>query len=162
VRRITETAPGVPWRDSSCVRTCSASIFYLFSKEFPMRVSSRLAIALALIAIMPFGVEAQEAVAPSAAPAVGSASATPAATPVTAAGPRLETSAIALQPSVASDSAEATQRRSSSRGMGQAQAMMIVGGAAVVVGIIIGDDVGTLIAVSGAVVGLYGLYQYLK
>jgi hypothetical protein len=39
---------------------------------------------------------------------------------------------------------------------------MIVGFGAVIVGLLIGDDVGTLIAVAGAAVGLYGLYHYLK
>ena len=47
-------------------------------------------------------------------------------------------------------------------GLGQARALMIVGFGAVVVGLLIGDDVGTLIAVAGAAVGLYGLYHYLK
>jgi hypothetical protein len=46
--------------------------------------------------------------------------------------------------------------------LGQAQALMIVGGAALIVGAIIGDDPGTVIMVGGAVIGLYGLYQYLQ
>lgn len=47
-------------------------------------------------------------------------------------------------------------------GLGRAKAMMAVGGAAIVVGALIGDDVGTIFMVSGAVVGLYGLWQYLQ
>jgi hypothetical protein len=43
----------------------------------------------------------------------------------------------------------------------QSEALMIVGGAAIVVGILVGDDLGALLAVGGAVVGLYGLYNYL-
>jgi hypothetical protein len=39
---------------------------------------------------------------------------------------------------------------------------MIVGGAALVAGLIIGDDAGALLAVSGAVVGLYGLYLFVR
>jgi hypothetical protein len=46
--------------------------------------------------------------------------------------------------------------------VGQPMALMIVGGAALVTGLIIGGDVGTLFAVGGAAVGLYGLYQYLR
>ena len=38
----------------------------------------------------------------------------------------------------------------------------VVGGAALLTGLIIGDDAGTVIAVSGALVGLYGLYEYLQ
>lgn len=46
--------------------------------------------------------------------------------------------------------------------LGQSQALMIVGGAALIVGAVIGDDPGTIIMVGGAIVGLYGLYQYLQ
>ena len=48
------------------------------------------------------------------------------------------------------------------RDLGQPIALMVVGGAALLTGLIIGDDAGTVIAVSGALVGLYGLYEYLQ
>ena len=38
---------------------------------------------------------------------------------------------------------------------------MIVGGAALVVGAVIGDDAGTIVMLGGAAIGLYGLYRYL-
>lgn len=41
-------------------------------------------------------------------------------------------------------------------------AMMAVGGAALVVGLIIGGDGGLIIATTGGVIGLVGLYRYLK
>lgn len=41
-------------------------------------------------------------------------------------------------------------------------AMMAVGGAALVVGLIIGGDGGLIIATTGGVVGLVGLWRYLK
>ena len=41
-------------------------------------------------------------------------------------------------------------------------AMMAVGGAALVVGLIIGGDGGLVIATTGGVVGLIGLYRYLR
>lgn len=44
---------------------------------------------------------------------------------------------------------------------GRGETLMIVGGAALLAGLIIGDDAGTLIAVGGAIVGIYGLYIYL-
>jgi hypothetical protein len=53
----------------------------------------------------------------------------------------------------------AAQRRA---GLGQPIALMVVGGAALLTGLIIGDDAGTVIAVGGALVGLYGLYEYLQ
>jgi len=49
--------------------------------------------------------------------------------------------------------------RRPSRGSGVG--LMILGGAALVTGLIIGDNAGTVIAVGGALVGLYGLYVYL-
>jgi len=39
---------------------------------------------------------------------------------------------------------------------------MIVGGAAILVGAIVGDTAGNVFMVGGAVVGLYGLYKYLQ
>jgi hypothetical protein len=50
------------------------------------------------------------------------------------------------------------QNRSSNR---NSVALMIVGGAALVVGAVIGDDAGTLVMLGGAAVGLYGLYLFL-
>jgi hypothetical protein len=50
------------------------------------------------------------------------------------------------------------QNRSSNR---NAVALMIVGGAALVVGAVIGDDAGTLVMLGGAGIGLYGLYLFL-
>jgi hypothetical protein len=44
----------------------------------------------------------------------------------------------------------------------QNRAMMIVGGAAMLTGAVVGGDSGTLISVGGAVVFLWGLYQYLQ
>ncbi|HUQ83260.1 MAG TPA: hypothetical protein VM076_19055 [Gemmatimonadaceae bacterium] len=52
----------------------------------------------------------------------------------------------------------ALQNRTSNR---NSLALMIVGGAALVVGAVIGDDAGTLVMLGGAAVGLYGLYLFL-
>jgi hypothetical protein len=41
-------------------------------------------------------------------------------------------------------------------------AMMAVGGAALVVGLVIGGDGGLIIATTGGVIGLIGLYRYLR
>jgi hypothetical protein len=40
--------------------------------------------------------------------------------------------------------------------------MMIVGGAAILVGAVIGGDAGDIFMIGGAVVGLVGLYKYLQ
>ena len=47
-------------------------------------------------------------------------------------------------------------------GAGSNIALMVVGAAAVVVGVALGNTGGYLIAVGGAVVGLLGLYRYIK
>jgi len=39
---------------------------------------------------------------------------------------------------------------------------MVVGGGALLTGLIIGGDAGTVIAIGGTVMGLYGLYEYLQ
>jgi hypothetical protein len=46
--------------------------------------------------------------------------------------------------------------------LGAAKAQMAVGGAAIVVGALIGGDGGSVLMFGGAVVGLYGLWNYLK
>lgn len=44
----------------------------------------------------------------------------------------------------------------------QNRALMIVGGAGMLTGMVIGGDSGTLISIGGGVVFLWGLYQYLQ
>ena len=44
----------------------------------------------------------------------------------------------------------------------QNRAFMIVGGAALIVGAVIGGSPGTIVMVGGAVLGLYGLYKFLN
>jgi hypothetical protein len=48
------------------------------------------------------------------------------------------------------------------KGLGQAKAMMGVGIAGFVAGALIGGNTGKIFMVGGAVVGLYGLYEYLQ
>lgn len=43
-----------------------------------------------------------------------------------------------------------------------ATAMMVVGLAAVVVGVAVGDDAGTILVLAGSGIGLYGLYKFLQ
>lgn len=66
---------------------------------------------------------------------------------------------VALQAMVtASPSPVPFQRSRSSRSV----AMMVVGGAALIVGSVVGGDSGTIIMVGGGVVGLIGLWNYLQ
>ena len=118
-----------------------------------MRFSVKL-IALAML-LAPAAVSAQST--PATVPAPSPVSAVD-STPV---GPAIASS-VAYHPAASTDSLSLEPQRRKSQGFGQAGALMIAGGAAVVVGLVIGGDPGTLIAVGGAVVGLYGLYMYLK
>ena len=77
------------------------------------------------------------------------------------AGPRRDLTATAMRQFAQQDATavELMQRR---RPSGQPVALMVVGGAAVVLGALIGDDVGTVFMIGGAVALLIGLYQYLQ
>ena len=75
-------------------------------------------------------------------------------------GPTMAAASVAVrQPESADRKLAAAPLRA---GYGQPVALMVVGGAALLTGLIIGDDAGTVIAVGGALVGLYGLYEYLQ
>ncbi|MEO7217587.1 MAG: hypothetical protein ABI026_05290 [Gemmatimonadaceae bacterium] len=45
---------------------------------------------------------------------------------------------------------------------GEGVALMAVGGAGLVAGLLIGDSAGTAVAIGGLAVGLIGLYQYVR
>ena len=48
------------------------------------------------------------------------------------------------------------------RGFDQGTKLMIIGGAAILTGIVVGSNAGHAISIVGAVIGLYGLYKYLE
>jgi hypothetical protein len=95
------------------------------------------------------------------APALGHAQQTNEARAVPAAGPRLELTAAAVRhvtQSVDSASVVLAQKKN----VGKPVALMLVGGAAIVLGIVVGGDIGTLFEIGGAIAVLVGLYQYLQ
>lgn len=95
-------------------------------------------------------------------PSLGNAQATAQSRAVPAAGPQIETSATAFRlAAAASDSGDvALQRRS--QNAGKPVALMVVGGAAILVGAVIGGDAGVIFMIGGAVALLYGLYHYMQ
>ena len=73
-------------------------------------------------------------------------------------GPSMQAST--LSPRLATDAPlEVNTMRRPARGSGVG--LMILGGAALITGAIVGDTPGTIIMVGGAIVGLYGLYVFL-
>jgi hypothetical protein len=86
------------------------------------------------------------------------ATAEPAPAAAPAVGPTLESASVAVHHQA--DLAPATAQRRG--GSAPGTALMIVGGAAILVGLVLNNGAGNAIAVGGAVVGLYGLYQYLQ
>jgi hypothetical protein len=128
-----------------------------------MPVRSRFAFPLALalsgasLAIAPAAGAQRATLASDSASLVQPAAAQPAATQAVPVGPTMEAASVAVRHAPVADAAKAPRG-----GYGQPVALMVVGGAAVLVGLIIGGGAGTAIAIGGAVAGLVGLYQYLQ
>lgn len=124
-----------------------------------------LATALALTSLTPPVARAQVvepaqlAVAPAApAPQPG----TPPAPGPTRDGARAGVATAPMHATRAAQQGEEERAPRNSPGFGQPEALMIVGGAAVVIGLLVGGNGGGVLAFGGAVVGLVGLYQYLR
>lgn len=114
----------------------------------PVRV--RLMVLALSALILPSVAAAQDVVAPHSAPQAAPGG-----------GPTIDGTATAFRvvANVSDVQAAEMQRRQPA---GKPVALMIVGGAAILVGAVIGDAPGTLFMVGGAVALLYGLYLYLQ
>ena len=140
-----------------------------------MRVVSRLLVATAFVALprlllaqnaspvaTPFQIEPASPVtqlAPVAQPAAASTEA-PAATPAPApAGPSMDAATAGIHAHVVADDHSADRHGG---GLGTGGALMIVGGAALIIGLIIGGGAGLVVAIAGAALGLYGLFLFLQ
>lgn len=91
---------------------------------------------------------------------VAARSAAPASTP-SQAGPVAASTRLGVS-AVSNSSTTVPASLAPSPRAGQSVALMVVGGGALLTGLIIGGDAGTLISVTGVVIGLYGLYNYVK
>ncbi|MFZ5625454.1 MAG: hypothetical protein ACOY71_13690 [Gemmatimonadota bacterium] len=127
---------------------------------------SRLPLALLLVVLIAPAARAQEAV-----PAAGSAAATSemraaptAGTPAQRIGPAPAALRIGIasptEPAVATAPVMGPDVSKTSRRTGRALA--IVGAAGLITGAIIGDDAGTVIMVGSGVLGLFGLYFWIR
>jgi hypothetical protein len=125
-----------------------------------MHARTRHALHLALAAGLGLGAAGRPAQAQSLAPRTPPADVAVVKDSAGSAGPTVDAARVAAR---YHESAElkiaAAPRRA---GYGQPIALMVVGGAGLLTGLIIGGDAGTVIAVGGSLVGLYGLYEYLQ
>ena len=78
-----------------------------------------------------------------------------------AAGPTVSSTVVGIRRAAPAKTinAPATEAR---LGAGKNVALMVVGGAALIIGAVIGGTPGVLIAVAGAAIGLYGLYNFVQ
>lgn len=76
------------------------------------------------------------------------------------AGPSVAVASVAYAPAATSAPLPAPQRRTAAQKRGTT--LMIVGGAMLIGGLVVGDDAGTLIAIGGLGIGIYGLYLYVQ
>ena len=66
------------------------------------------------------------------------------------------------QAEIAEESREVAPASANMAPSGTGTGLMIAGAALFVAGLIVGDDAGTLLAVTGAAIGAYGLYLYFR
>jgi len=88
------------------------------------------------------------------------ASAVDAATPAPV-GPRVAPAGFDRR-LAADDERPSSPQQDRNLGAGANVALMGVGAAAVVIGLLIGGDGGTLVAITGGAIGLYGLFRFLR
>lgn len=118
-----------------------------------------LAVALGAALLLSSPARAQDT---SLATTPSASSSTVADTASAPAGPILSEASIAVRRAPVTAAAPAAAAAAAGRSRDSGTALMIVGGAAVLTGIVIGNGAGYAISVVGAVIGLYGLYQYLQ
>jgi hypothetical protein len=82
---------------------------------------------------------------------------------VVVAGPTLGSATVGVRHvDPAATAAKAAPAAPRAGGRSHGEALMIVGGAAILTGIVVGNNAGYAISIAGAVIGLYGLYEYLQ
>lgn len=129
-----------------------------------MTLNRILPLALIALTLSASGVSAQapDATVDIAAPvAQAPVTVAPAETAASLAGPRLDqgrSGIVAVREAASTAPAPLPQDITRRRGVPQ----MIIGGAAILGGALVGDDAGSIISVAGLVYGLYGLYLYLQ
>jgi hypothetical protein len=116
-----------------------------------------IAIAFGALALAAAPARAQESASLAAPSHVAPAAVVAERAPLPA-GPSLDAATVAVR----RPAAELPAAPAPARGFDSGTKLMILGGAAILTGIVIGGDAGHAISIGGAVVGLIGLYQYLQ
>lgn len=111
---------------------------------------------------MAFAVAVAAVAAPTGAQQAASSNASPSNVSAAAGAPTFENARVAARPLANANATEAQGLTAQRRNVGRPVALMVVGFGALLAGAIIGDDVGTVFMVGGALIGLVGLYEYLK
>ena len=124
-----------------------------------MHARSRHALRAALVAGLVLGAAARPANAQALAPQAPRVDVAAPKRPTS--GPTQDAASVAVRP-VETKELQLNAAAAPRKGYGQPVALMVVGGAAVLTGLIISNDAGAVIAVGGAIMGLYGLYEYLQ
>ena len=112
---------------------------------------------VSFIAMVAVAVASPAAIAIAQSPAASARTQVPARS---TAGPTVAASVVGIKSS--STAAPKPVAAENSLGAGRNVALMVVGGAALIIGAIIGGTAGVLIAVGGAAIGLYGLYNFVQ
>ncbi len=76
-------------------------------------------------------------------------------------GPTIESARAGIA-APAAEALSADESAAAEAPAGQSATLMIVGGAALLAGLLIGGGAGAAIAVGGAILGLYGLWMYVR
>ena len=126
-------------------------------------VLSRAAVGALLI--LPAAAQAQRALPSALAPSAGAAVVAPVASVAPVAGIPAVSPIVAetiAAPAAVDRSAALNMAPRDHADVGPNVGLMIIGGAAIITGALVEGRSGAIISVAGAVVGLYGLYRYLR
>jgi len=127
-------------------------------------IAQQAAVAQAVVSQSEALVSPPAATAPAAvAPAQSAAATAPqvVAPAVDPSGPTVAASRAGIAPKSADDTHQMAMM-DQHMGEGQNIALMVVGGAALITGLLIGGGAGAAVAIGGAAIGLLGLYGYVK
>lgn len=122
-----------------------------------------ISLAAAFAVMIPATLAYSQSLTTTPAPAPTPATAPESAKPDRGVGPTVAASTIGIRAPSAAKAGNSTAAAADTHlGAGQNVALMVVGGAAIVIGAVIGGAGGILLAIGGAAIGLWGLYNFIQ